>query len=308
MSAHLPAALVLCASVAAPLATTEGTSAARWTGEFSDVAFEAPVARPVFVPAECGPSAVVRGADGRVLGWTRDRVVDSATGHVTHVVLQTAAGRAVAVSAPRFAWDPQKKELWLAAGPAELSESSVFDPAELQRLEGPAWNVAGVFQAGHIPSISSDSGHSVLASDLVQRPVTVDGRVIGAVDGLLLDPQRGEIAFVLLAPLSPPVPPTHEPPPSGTARVPVASDEPVGPLPTVEALVVAPAPRCVPVPWSAFTPSSDGGTGGGGSLALESRRLASAPTVPADLHPLGNPDFVATVERFWRAADTRTAH
>lgn len=317
VSAHLPAALVLCASVAAPLATaTEGADTAtlagavRWTGALPVVAFEAPVARPVFVPAERGPSAVVRGADGRTLGWTRDQVVDRASGRVTHVILETAAGRTVAVAATRFAWDPQKKELWLAAGPAELSESPVFDPAELQRLEGPAWNVAGVFQAGRIPSTSSDSSHSVLASDLVQRPVTVDGRVVGAVESLLLDPQRGEVAFVLLAPRSSPVsPPTHEPPVSRDAPVAATSGEPVGPRPTAEAVAAAEAPRRIPVPWSALTlgdavPPGDGGAGGGCSPALESRRLASAPSVPVDLHPLGNPDFLASVERHWRPTDS----
>jgi hypothetical protein len=306
VTTHLPAALVLCASVAAPLATaavaaplataavaaplatadgaadaTIATGPVAWAGNAPVVTREAPVARPVFVRAERGPSATVRGADGRVLGWTRDQVLDAASGIVTHVVLETAAGRTVAIASTRFAWDPYKKELWLAAGPAELSESSDFDPAELQRLEGPAWNVAGVFQAGRIPSTSSDSSHSVLASTVAQGPVTVAGRVVGSVDALLLDPQRAEVAYVLVTP-----------------RLTTSGEEPVGSRPTAE------ASRQIPVPWSALTPG-DGGTVGC-SLAPQFQDLASAPSVPADLHPLGNLDFLATVNRFWRTTGAPT--
>jgi sporulation protein YlmC with PRC-barrel domain len=150
----------------------------------------------VFAKLELGGTAVIQHTDGTRLGVPRNHVIDRRTGRVAAIVIELGfegdeGHKQVAVPYERFAWNMEERSLLLPMQPEELAVLPVFDPAMIQTVG--ARNAA-------VEAVSSDGAHvrNLASADLVGTELLGAEELFGAVTDLLLDPQRGQIAFLIV--------------------------------------------------------------------------------------------------------------
>jgi hypothetical protein len=162
---------------------------------------------PVFVMATTGARAVVADEAGQRLGIAQEHVIDRSSGKVQFIAVQTdqGQGRARLVPYDRFSWDAKQRKLLLPLEAAELEKLPEYDPESLQSLGGVAASSTGAAKAGSgADGGSHEAGmpatqdlRNLASSEVVGSQVMAASGPFASIDGMLLDPERGTIAFVL---------------------------------------------------------------------------------------------------------------
>jgi len=154
---------------------------------------------PVFVEASIGPQAFVDDPDGHRVGVVRDHLLDGRSGRVLFVAVTPAkeTGTARLVPFSRFVWNAEEKRLQLPMSAEELTSLSEYRPEE-----------RGGRGLGSGVDTTSDNGDpreaamprtdgNLSSSTVLGCRVIASKDPFASVDALVLDPERGTIAFVL---------------------------------------------------------------------------------------------------------------
>ena len=179
-----------------PLVAQEKDAPAAAPGKVED-------ARAAFVLLRSGPAARVHDADDVILGTVHEHVCLVRDGRITHAVLDTAVS-SVLVPFERFEWGAEGAGPILRMSALEVSELPVFDDG--------LWGRLAAREATADPTDSADPAEAadaeeagagahrgrMLASALRDARVQSGDELFGTVRGLVLDPRRGRIAFVLI--------------------------------------------------------------------------------------------------------------
>jgi len=145
---------------------------------------------PLLLRAETGAQAILHDPEGRPLGTIRDHVVKLRDGRVLSVVVRTDTEHDVLVPWSELKWSQERGELILPATAQQLAALPAFEPGALQEL-GTA--------PGEEP-LDDGEVRNALGSELVRREVSARDGQLDPVQGLLLEPARGTVALLLLAP------------------------------------------------------------------------------------------------------------
>lgn len=170
---------------AAPLIAQEGGAEQNPQGKEKTQ----PDPRPVFIDAALGAKAAVNGVDGQPLGTIHDHVIDRKSGRVGGVVLKAElAGEARLVLVPfgRFVWDAAARQLRADISKEELERMPEFEPVE----DGDAPEKGN----------SASAPKTLASTEVLRSKVLAEKDPFGTVSGLVLEPSRGTIAFLLVKP------------------------------------------------------------------------------------------------------------
>lgn len=252
-------ALVLAASSARSVSGANPEDGSRTPqGEKGEQAERVASSEPTrFVLVPSGPKAVVTNAEGVVLGNIQDHVVETKSGRVLQVVLETSgqgvAKRLTAIPFGQFVWEGAAGKLVLPMTPEQISALPEFDR---KRLEQPV-------EAAEAAAGKALAVREILASHLQGREVKAGEQLIGRLTELVLEPERGTLALVLVG------------------------------QPTVD------APRDsaqLVLPWQALTRDEDGAF----LVAKQPSELSAAPKLAKDeLRELERAEFLKTIYDFY---------
>jgi len=170
---------------AAPLIAQEGGAKQDTQGKEKTQ----PEPRPVFIDAALGAKATVNGVDGQPLGTIHDHVIDRKSGRVGGAVLKVelaGESRLVLVPFGRFVWDTAGRQLRADISKEELAKMPEFEPIE----DGQAPEKGN----------SASTPKTLASTELLRSKVLAEKDPFGTVSGLVLEPSRGMIAFVLIQP------------------------------------------------------------------------------------------------------------
>lgn len=229
---------------------------------------------PTFVKAPLGTDATVQNGEGQVLGSIHDHVIDRKTGKVLFVAVATARGdeaKTYRVPFQRFEWNAEDGTLVLPIAEEQLAALPEY--VETPPMKGGA--KAEAMDAGsrekgkaHGMAMPQRGELTVTATHLVGSRIqaTDDSKdALGTVDGLVLEPNRGTIAFVLASS-------------SGSMASPC------------------------PIPWQAMTwaDAPEGDESGHFTLERAAERIADAPKLEdGDLALLRRPEQLKRIFSFY---------
>ena len=164
-------------------------------------------------------AAVTNGQDGELkqeLGEISNLVVDRKTGHMRHAILTVGdtmgvGGRKVAVAWKTLKWDGENSRFTLAMTPEALERMPLFNPDELQKLNGadtveagsgkgddpePAGHRGGADEPRIATAAARKSERLALATKIAGYDVYSGTEKIGSAGTLYLEPEHGRAAFL----------------------------------------------------------------------------------------------------------------
>jgi hypothetical protein len=149
---------------------------------------------PAFVEVTIGPTAIVRTSEGLPIGTITDHLIERRSGSVASVAVRaTELERTVRVPFDRFEWDAKARELRLSVDAEELGTMPDDSPDDTHAAASPAADAAG------LPH-DVRAARELRTTAIDGSPVLAGNDHVGAVSGLVLEPGRGAIAFVLVRP------------------------------------------------------------------------------------------------------------
>ena len=197
----------LLLSTFAVLATTPTSAQEASDSPVTTPTEQAPAAL-VFSTLRLGATATVLDTAGNRLGSARNHVIDRKSGRVLAIVLETGVAgstghRTVAVPFASFAWDMEKHDLVLPMQTAELAALPEFDASAIATFDAPPASEAKPIEASANDQpdgapAGSTRPRNLASASILEINVLGAGERFGQVTELILDPQRGEIAFLVV--------------------------------------------------------------------------------------------------------------